>query len=213
VVIKSINFNAHTFPGQFNIYKGGFDNQLPNGESNVVSQITYFDLNSGVIISRRFGNIEPEAGYTFFHINQPNESFVNQSKNDKLQMRQGGNLGLNFYIGQKVILRAYSLYGYTSRVSDWVSGINYEYILTHAPFYTNSVFAGFMWRSGVQRNPDAGIVTAGLNYKNWTLGFSYDITFSQLKTSVESKGAYEIALIIKGKSSRIHQKTVPCERY
>ena len=80
-------------------------------------------------------------------------------------------------------------------------------------FFSNSVFAGFMWRDGFKRNSDAGIITAGLNYSHYTIGFSYDITFSQLKTSVDSKGAFEIAFIYRAKSTRLTRKTIPCERY
>jgi hypothetical protein len=70
-----------------------------------------------------------------------------------------------------------------------------------------------MWRDGFKRNPDAGIVTAGINYSHYTIGFSYDITFSQLKTAVDSKGAFEIALIYKAKNTRLSKKAIPCERY
>lgn len=212
VVIKSINFNSHTFPNQMNWNKGQYDNSLPNNETNTAQQFTYFDLNSGLGISKRFGKVEIESGYAVFHINQPKESFFNNSKN-KLPIRQAVNAGLSYDISTKLIAHVHSLYGFTTKVNDWISGVNLEYVLQRAPFYTNSVFGGFMWRGGLKRNSDAGIATVGLNYKNWTLGFSYDITFSQLKTSVDNRGAYEIAFIIRGKNTRLTQKTLPCERY
>jgi type IX secretion system PorP/SprF family membrane protein len=211
-VINSFNFYANSFPDQFNMTTGGFDKKLPNSEVNNRQNFTYFDLNSGFVVSRRFNKIEPEIGYALFHMNEPKQSFFNNSKNF-LHMRHATNVALSYYVNEKVIIKAYTLYGVTRSVSDWVSGINYEYILARTPFYSNSVFAGFMWRSGINRNSDAGIVTAGLNYKNWTLGFSYDITFSPLKTSVNSKGAYEIAFIVRGKNTRLTQKVLPCERY
>jgi len=98
-------------------------------------------------------------------------------------------------------------------VSDWVTGVNLEYVLSKDAFFSNSVFAGFMWRNGVGRNADAGIVTAGFNYSHYTIGFSYDVTISKLKTSVDTKGAYEIAFIYRGKNTRLTRKAVPCERY
>jgi type IX secretion system PorP/SprF family membrane protein len=212
VVIKTIDFYANSFPNQLNWTKGKFDNTLPNGETNVSQRFVYLDVNAGVDVSRRFGKFEPEIGYALFHINQPKESFINNVKNH-LPIRQATNVGLNYYANKNIILRAYSLYGYTSLVSDWVSGINLEYVLSKTSFFTNSVFTGFMWRDGFKRNPDAGIITAGFNYKHYTVGFSYDITFSKLKTSVDSKGAYEIAFIYRGKSTRLTSKVIPCERY
>lgn len=211
IVIKSIDFYSHSFPNQLSWNKGKFDNTLPNNETGVVQRFTYFDLNAGVGASRRFGRIEPEIGYALFHINKPKESFV--SDDSRLTIRQAYNLGLNYYMGNAMVFRAYSLYGYTTKVSDWVSGLNVEYILSKNVYFTNSVFAGFMWRDGFKRNSDAGIVTAGLNYSHYTIGFSYDITFSQLKTAVDGRGAYEIAIIYRAKNTRLTKKAIPCERY
>ena len=211
VVIKTIDFYAHSFPNQLNWNTGLFDNSLPNIETNVSQRFTYFDLNTGFAASKRYGKIEPELSYALFHLNKPKESFLGNY--NKLKVRQAYNIGLNYYLNSKIILRGYTMYGYTTKVSDWVSGLNVEYVLSKNAFFTNSVFAGFMWRDGFKRNPDAGIVTAGMNYSNYTIGFSYDITFSQLKTAVESKGAFEIALIYKAKNTRLSKKAIPCERY
>lgn len=212
LVLKRLNFNAHTFQNQLNWSTGAFDNKLPNNENTGTQSFAYFDLNAGCIVSRRFKKLEPEIGYSFFHINQPGESFLNNDRN-KLPIRQATNLSLSIFAGSNCIIKLHSLYGFTTRVNDWVNGFNVEYILANKQFYTNSVFVGAMWRSGYQRNQDAGIVTAGINYRNYTLGFSYDITFSQLKTAVNSRGAYELAFIYKGKSTRLTQKILPCERY
>lgn len=212
VVIKTIDFYSNSFPNQLNWSKGKFDPTLPNSEVNVGQRFIYLDINAGVGVSRKFGKIEPEIGFAVFHINKPKESFLS-NVNNHLPIRQAFNLGLNYYVNNTVIIRGYTLYGYTTLVSDWVSGINLEYVLSKTSFFTNSVFAGFMWRDGLKRNPDAGIITAGLNYSHYTIGFSYDITFSQLKTSVDSKGAYEIAFIYRSKGTRLNKKVITCERY
>lgn len=211
IVVQSIDFYANSFPNQLNWDKGSFDNTLPNYETNVGQRFVYFDLNTGVAASRRFGKLEPEIGFSVFHLNKPKQSFL--STNHRLPVRQSYNVALSFYVTRSLILKGYSLYGYTDKVSDWVSGLNIEYVLSKDAFFTNSLFAGFMWRDGFKRNPDAGIVTAGVNYSHYTIGFSYDITFSQLKTSVDSKGAFEIAFIYRAKNTRLTKKMVPCERY
>lgn len=212
LVIKSIDFYSHSFPNQLNWEKGGFDNRLPNNEPNAGQRFAYFDLNLGSSVSKRFGKWEPEFGFALFHINRPNESFLSDKKNP-LPIRQAHMLKVNYHVNQKVILQFHNMYGYTAKSSDWVSGVNLEYVLSQHAFFTNSVFGGLMWRSGILRNSDAGIATIGFNFKNYTLGFSYDVTFSQLKTTVNSRGAFEMALIYRGKSTRLNQKVIPCERY
>jgi len=210
-VMKSIDFYAHSFPNQLNWNSGKFDNTLNNNETNVVQRSNYFDLNSGIVVSRRFGKLEPELGYSMFHLNKPKESFL--GNDNRLSMRQAYNLAVAYHLSGTIILRGYTMYGYTTKVSDWVSGLNVEYVLSKGTFFTNSVFAGFMWRDGLKRNSDAGIVTVGMNYSHYTIGFSYDITFSGLKTAVDYKGAYEIAFIYKARNSRLSKKAIPCERY
>jgi type IX secretion system PorP/SprF family membrane protein len=212
IVTKSINFYKNSFPNQLNWNTGAFDNTLPNDEPYVAQRFTFMDLNAGIGVSRKIGKFETELGLALFHLNKPRESFFDNVKN-KVPVRQAYNASIGYELSRSVILRLHSMYGYTIKASDWVSGLNVEYILSSDPFFVNSVFAGFMWRDGFKRNVDAGIVTAGFNYLQYTVGFSYDITFSQLQTSVNRQGAYEIAFIYRAKSSRLTQKAIPCERY
>lgn len=211
IVIKSIDFYANSFPNQLNWTTGKFDNTLPNYETGVVQRHINLDINIGFGASRRFGKFEPEIGLAYFHLNKPKESFLGD--NNRLTVRQAYNAALSYHINKAFVVKVHSLCGYTTKASDLVSGVNLEYILSEDPFFTNSVFAGFMWRDGFKRNTDAGIVTVGANWSHYTIGFSYDITMSQLKTSVDSKGAFEIAFIYRSKSTRLTKKEIPCERY
>jgi type IX secretion system PorP/SprF family membrane protein len=212
IVIKTIDFYKNSFPNQLNWETGRFDRTLPNNESGFSQTFTYFDLNAGGAISRRMGKFEPEVGFSLFHINRPRENFFGFS-NNHLDLRKAVNASVSYSVVPNLILKAHTLYGFTTRVGDWVSGLTLEYVLSSTPFYANSVFAGFMWRDGISRNPDAGIVTAGFNKGPFTMGMSLDLTFSQLRTAVNTRGAYEIAVIYRGKHTRLHQKVIPCERY
>ncbi len=212
LVIKTIDFYRHSFPEQLNWGTGKFDNTLPNTEPNVGQRFVFFDGNAGAIVSKKIKKIEVLAGFALFHINRPNESFLSDKKN-KLPMRKALNLEFNYDVSKNLVIHLHSLYGFTTKASDWVSGANLEMILSRDAFFTNSVFAGLMWRDGINRNADAAIFTAGMNYSHYTFGFSFDLTQSQLKTSVNSQGAYEIAIIYRAKSSRLTRKVVPCERF
>jgi type IX secretion system PorP/SprF family membrane protein len=211
LVVKTIDFYANSFPNQLNWDKGKFDNTLPNNEANVSQRHSFFDLTIGFHVSKKIGRFEPELGLAMFHLNKPKDSFFDQ--NNHLPVRQAYNAGLSYFVTANVITRVHSMMGYTTKASDWVSGFSIEYKLAQKTFYSNSVFAGFMWRDGLKRNSDAGIITAGLNYAKYTIGFSYDINFSTLKTSTGGKGAYEIAFIYRTKNTRLIKKIIPCERY
>lgn len=212
IVIKSIDFYRHSFPEQLNWGTGRFDNTLPNTEPNVGQRFVFFDGNAGGIVSKKIRKVETVLGFAMFHINRPTESFLSNKKN-KLPIRNALNAELNIDMSSNLVLHLHSLYGFTTKASDWVSGANLELILNRDAFFTNSVFAGLMWRDGIKRNADAAIFTAGLNYSHYTFGFSFDLTQSKLKTSVNNQGAYELAIIYRAKSTRLTRKVVPCERF
>jgi len=211
-VIKTIDFYSNTFPNQMNWNTGQFDNNLPNMESNVSQRFSFLDLNLGLALSKRFGKVEPELGYAWFHVNKPKESFLLNTDN-RLPIRQMANLMLRVYATKFLIIEGHSMYGFTSEVSDWVSGLNVEIVIKQNPLYRNSIFFGAMWRSGLERNPDAGILTTGFRYQKYTFGFSYDLTLSQLKTSVDMKGAFEIAIIYKAFNNHLPKREVNCDRF
>jgi type IX secretion system PorP/SprF family membrane protein len=211
VVLKSIDFNAHSFPNQLNWDKGQFDNTLPNNETNVIQKSNYFDLNFGAAVSRRINKFEPGLGFALFHLTRPKETFI--SNNNHLPMRKLYHGDVKYYHSDKVILTLHSMVGATTKASDWVTGLNFEYVLQKTPFFNNAVFAGFMWRDGLKRISDAAIVTVGFKYMNYTCGLSYDINISKLKTATEYKGALEFALLYTGKNTRLTKKQIPCDRY
>ncbi len=211
VVIKSLDINSHTFPNQLNWGSGNFDNTLPNSEAFVTQRITYFDLNAGFNVSKRIKKFEPEIGGSFFHLTMPNESFYGEG--NKLPIRQIYFGSLRYYATKKIAVVPNTVVNVTTKANDWIFGANLEYTFSKNTFFENKIFGGFMWRKGVKRISDAAIVNVGLKYSNYTIGFSYDVNVSPLKTATGSKGAYEIALIYTGKNSRINKKQIPCDRY
>ncbi len=211
IVLKSIDFNAHTFPNQLNWDKGQFDNGLPNNETYTSQKTNYFDLNAGAGASARVGKFEGGLYFAMFHLTKPKETFY--ASNNKLPMRKLFNLDAKYYLNEKITLNLYSMMAATTKASDWVTGFNVEYNLNKTPFFTNAVFLGFMWRDGVKRVSDAGIITGGLKYKNYTAGVSYDINISKLHTATAYRGALEFALIYTSKNTRLVKKQIPCDRY
>ncbi len=211
VVIKSLDINSHTFPNQLNWGTGQFDNTLANNETFVKQRMVYFDLNAGFCASKRFKKFEPEIGGSFFHLTSPNESFY--AGKNKLPIRQIYFASLRYFATEKFAVVPNMVANITTKANDWIFGANLEYTLSKNTFFENKIFGGFMWRKGVKRISDAAIVNIGFKQNNYTIGFSYDINVSPLKTATSYKGAYEIALIYTGKNTRISKKQIPCDRY
>ncbi len=211
VVIKTLNINSHTFPNQLNWNTGSFDNSLPNNETFTSEKARYFDLNSGFVVSRRFGKIEPEIGGSFFHMNLPKETFYGAS--NRLTMRQIYYANIRYYINDKVAIVPNTVVNFTTKANDWIVGMNLEYTLSKNAYFENKVFGGFVWRDGVKRISDAAVFNVGVKYNHYTIGFSYDVNVSRLKTATSYKGAFEVALIYTAKNTRLIKKQIPCDRY
>ena len=60
--------DALTFPSQFDMTTGYFNNQLPVNESTTNLGTNYPDLNFGIGWSKKLRYFEPEAGLSFFHL-------------------------------------------------------------------------------------------------------------------------------------------------
>ncbi|HEY1040567.1 MAG TPA: PorP/SprF family type IX secretion system membrane protein [Bacteroidia bacterium] len=211
LVMKSIDFNAHSFPNQLNWNTGYFDNTLPNYETGVNQKTTFLDINAGASVSKRFQKLEAEFGFAMFHLNKPRESFLDND--NKLPLRQIYHAEVRYYVNSKFAIKPHTMIDATSKASDWITGVTAEYTLNQTPFFTNTVFAGFMWRDGFKRITDAGMFTAGFKYLNYTFGFSYDVNVSKLHTATDYKGAMELALIYTAKNTRLIKKEIPCDRY
>ncbi|HBS88247.1 MAG: hypothetical protein A2W91_04425 [Bacteroidetes bacterium GWF2_38_335] len=209
--LKSINSSKLTFPSQYDRDLGDFNTGWYNNEPNLGESMNYFDLNVGVIWSKKFGKIEPVAGVSVFHVNYPKEGFY--SDNDHLALRKvihvstKYNIGTSYYLEPRMLLM-------TQRASnEFVLGSNFGYKFQKNALKAKSVFAGPFFRSGYARNFDALYFILGMNFKTFDVGFSYDVNVSGLKTATNKKGAFEISFIYKAATSILNQYDIPCDRF
>ncbi len=89
---------------------------------------------------------------------------------------------------------------------EFVFGSRVAFIKDRHPInYTATDFGLFI------RHKDAVIVVLGIDYKSYTLGLSYDINISKLKTASNSRGGFEISVTYRlNKSDKIIPREVPC---
>lgn len=210
-VMKSYNTSAMTFPSQFDMNKGEFNNSLPNNEKILGDQASYPDLNSGLAWSGNFGKFRPELGIAVFHLTQPRESFTG-TKN-KLPMRNVFRLGGVIDINEKLFLLPNLLYMSHSSANDLLAGASLGMKLKENGAGIKSVFFGPLFRSGISRNSDAFIAVSGMSFLQLDAGISYDVNISTLKSSTRNRGAFEFFIIYTGMSTRVSRITTPCDRY
>ena len=208
-VMKSIDKDSETYPNQLNWNTGSFDKGLPSNEAGLTNKLSYLDLNLGVGWSKKMGKLEPYASYAVYHINAPKESFFGAT--NKLKPRSVLNIGANYKLNNTIVLQpSIQLMG-QSKASELLGGANLVYAFKSSGL--KSVFIGEYVRYGIGNLTDAAFTTVGANFKNYTVGVSYDVNISQLKTATNSRGAFEVAFIYTGLTPQLPKKEIPCDRY
>jgi len=185
--IKSVNYNNLRFGDQ--IYRGGNVATIENTTQNKI----YFDLGAGAL----YIHSDYWLGVSAYHINMPNESFFDHPFNH-LPVKYSVHAGAKFDLDKDE--RDKKLKRYISPVIHYRAENKFDQV--DIGFYlTKNIFTAGFWYRGIPglkaykpgyANNDAIAVIAGLQTERIKVGYSYDMTISNL--SIVSKGAHEISL-------------------
>ncbi|MCK9498639.1 MAG: PorP/SprF family type IX secretion system membrane protein [Bacteroidales bacterium] len=208
-VTKDFSLNDLSLPSQFNENTGLFDSNLANNLISPIDDIKYLDVNLGIKYQTIIKNISPHFGLSFFHVNNPKETFINGA--NRLAMRTAFNSGIAIAMNKNIDIIPNVLVMYHKKTSDFVLGGIANFKLNPQKQITN-IFAGIYERNSLN-NADAIILTAGLGIYGFDLGFSYDVNVSALKTATKNRGAFEVSLIYKHFTQKIKSIAIPCDRY
>lgn len=127
------------------------------------------------------------AGIGLFNINAPNQGFLGTviKRDRRLNFFAQGQFRLN---EEWDILPTVQL-NFQGTYNEIIFGSNVRYILKERlDQYMALYFGGFF------RNKDSGYISAGLDYKDWFAGISYDLNFSKLVPASRVRGGIELSL-------------------
>lgn len=182
--MSSINFNKLVFGDQ--IARGGNVQTIEDTPNSVA----YFDINTGVLL------YTPNAwfGASFFHLNQPDESFQNSGDRSPLPVKFSAHGGYKFWLTEdtefeKSVSVAFNYRGQKKFDQLDIGG-----------FYTRDMLNFGIWYRGIPylkrfapgyANNDAISLIFGIKTNMMSFGYSYDITISRLNNG-NSSGAHEL---------------------
>lgn len=195
-------------PGNYSLPSSVFNNSLPNGE-NEDDNTSYMDLNLGLMWSKKIRNMHPNVGISFFHLNNPKEMFFEDGElKSRLPVRKviHGEIKIDlasFFVRPRV------LYMGQKKATDAIFGTDLGYNLPLNSIKAETIYLGSYFRHGFSSKMDASIFVAGLGFKNFDIGISYDINVSDLN----NKGALEFSIIYRGASTLLNKISIPCDRY
>lgn len=207
LIYRSSDFDAQTFPEQWNYAIGEFDDNLGNNEINLAANEAYLDLNVGASWTKRVGaKWKLNAGVALFHLNRPKDGFTDVGT-QRLPVRQVVNLRADYKMSNKFTITPTALIMTTTATKDLLFGAMGRYFINQ----DLSVGAAVSYRGSVV-DSDAMIPTVMMGYKRWQLGFSNDYNLSALSEGSARKSSYEISLIYTSSSATPDRVTIPCER-
>jgi type IX secretion system PorP/SprF family membrane protein len=190
---KQINTSNLTFPSQWN---GKFFDvhQTTTAPKLDRNNINYLDMQVGMNYAYFPNNdIYVNAGFSAMHVNRPKESFFNEESgvNNRVPVRYTGFLNGSFKLNDRVIVNP-NVYG-SLQANAWeiVGGLKAHYNASGDG--EKVLIAGVYYRY-----KDAIIPMVGLEFKDLTFTFSYDVTTSSLSNFNSGRGGFEFSLIKQG---------------
>lgn len=189
--------------------EGGFNPDLASGEANVFDRDNFIfgDLGAGLLWFTTFDeNNSLYFGAAFHHLNRSNQSF-NSDDEDLLFSRFTGHFGGEFMLGRRFGLVPGVLVMSQGPSFQTNAGMSFKFLL--GDLRSNQSFQFGIWsrisnkiETGVLN--DAAILSTRFDYDQFSIGFSYDINVSPLRTASNYNGSFEFALQYKvcGKERR-----------
>ena len=189
------------------------DGAVTSIEGNLRDQTSYVDMGGGILYYNKF----VWAGIAVNHINRPNISMM--SVEERLPMKFSIHTGINIW----------------NKRGQWGKELSSLNLVAHYKFqgdydqldlgvyYNMDPLVFGLWYRGLPliksydegySNNESVILLIGLDYKDkFRIGYSYDITISQL--SMSSGGSHEISVIFEwpGNSKKSRLRRVACPKF
>lgn len=192
------------FGNQFNPVSG-YDPGIPSGEMFTYSSATSLDASVGLLYfdgnpSRKWN---PFIGASLYHPNQPDNHFLAGNEKQTIPVRYSIHGGTRIQLGQKISIVPHILFLKQGNASELAAGMVCN---------LNIEPGKDLMLGGMYRKDDAVIPALGLHLNGFTIGFSYDVNTSGMKTVSSSNGGYELSLSITSRR-RIPDTKFICPRF
>lgn len=210
-VSESFDPTKLRFDDQF--VNGSYSASNPTGQSFSSTGFSYLDASTGISFSSLINNnAKFYVGAGLYHFTRPSLSFMNDNK-IRLNKKWVFNTGVSAYTStynRIVIYADYFIQG-GSRMAQ--GGFLYSHNFDHTGDDARFSLSG----GAVYRVKDALIPVVKLNTNKLSMGLSYDINTSKLKTASNYRGGFELTLsymaLWNGKNSEARKVECPINNW
>ena len=187
------------FGNQFNPLSG-YDPNLPSSEVFAHQSATSLDGSLGLMYFDvdPAKSLNPFIGMSLYHPTQLNNHFISETTDNKIPMRYSINGGVRVQMGKRAELIPNIIYQQQGSANEVTAGMVCNLTIEEGKF---------LMLGGAYRLNDAVAPSLGLHLNGLSIGFSYDINTSQIKTASSANGGYELSI------SFTHPKKIPETRF
>lgn len=193
LVQKSIDRSKITTDNQF--VGGAYNPAVANGETFANATYHYLDGSVGASFNSSFGEENENNlffGIAYHHLNRPSNSFY-RSANAALHPKWVYSGGVKFQVNEQAFFNLQADYSKQGTATEIIGGALYGYKIgdPENPDYT--LYGGLFMRF-----KDALIPAMKIDYNPFSIGLSYDVNISQLKTASQGRGGFELSVTYIG---------------
>lgn len=182
----------------------GYDPTIPSNEQFMRINATALDGSLGLM----YFDAEPDKaanaffGVSAYHPTEPRNQFLANGNNNKIPMRYALHGGVRMRMSDRVDLTPHAVLLKQGDASEIMGGLSMNMQLQEGA----DLLLGTTYRLNDAVAPNIGIHLNGL-----TIGFSYDINMSKMKTASSGNGGYELSISFIGRRKITDSKFV-CPR-
>jgi type IX secretion system PorP/SprF family membrane protein len=195
---RYVDFSKLDFEEQFT--GSGFNTSLPTGETFLSGMKPFVSASTGLVYSYSNEKSNLDFGIAAFNLNKPKQTFL-QDQSQRLAVRSVAHINFERFINDRVVFNSNALYQAQSKASYLSFGSALGYYLIEGE---ETMINGGLWYS----SKNALIPYAGIVYKEFQIGLSYDATISKLATSTTNLTTWELSIIFRG--TKKPDGTIPC---
>ena len=195
-VQRSVNVGKMRFANQFS--GGVYNPSAPSNETFSTNKINNYDAAAGISFASSLGwNVNYYIGGAAYHIAQPPASYDGDDL-IHLNMRWTGSFGIRAALNTNVSLVGMLDYQQQDPYREIIGGVLVGYLANNQ--YNSGegrklkVYIGCLYRF-----QDAIIPTLRMDYGNWGLTASYDVSMNSKRIYFNGLGGYEMSLFVRGK--------------
>ena len=183
---RRVDASKLQFGNQFNPSMG-YDPTLPSNEIFASQSATSTDGSVGLLYFDGDPNkkVNPFIGVSLYHPSEPANRFISNTENNRVPARFSVHGGVRVKMSNQVDLIPNAVYFSQGSASEIAGGMAVNLKIDG----DKDLITGVMYRLN-----DAVAPNIGLHINGLTIGFSYDINTSQLKTASSINGGYELSI-------------------